>query len=111
MPDQTVRVTFDPRATPKFTFNCETVRMTSAGKVILQRRPRSAKWSFVRANVKRDRLKQFSITVPGTGRSLHIHDKCKDRRTTSYSYNVTVKLGRRTYPSPDPVIVNDPGGA
>jgi len=110
VPDQTVRVRFDPRATPKFTFDCETVRLTAAGKVILQRRPRSATWTFLVAKVKRDKLKQFSSTVPGNGRSLHINDEFKDRKTTSYSYNVTVKLGRRTYTSPDPVIVNDPGG-
>lgn len=110
MPDQTVRVSFDPRATPQFKFDCETVRMTAAGKVVLQRRPRTAKWTFLVARVKRDKLKQFSSTIPGNGRTLHINDEFKDRKTTSYSYNVTVKLGRRIYKSPDPVIVNDPGG-
>ena len=110
MPDQIVRVTFDPKATPHFTFDCETVRMTEAGKVILQRRPRVARWTFVTAKVKLDKLRQFSSTVRGEGRSLHISDLCRDKRTTSYSYNVTVKLGRKTYKSPDPVIVNDPGG-
>jgi hypothetical protein len=110
VPDQTVRVSFDPRATPKFKVDCETVRMTAAGKVILQRRPRSATWTFLVAKVKRDKLRQFSSTVRGIGRSLHINDEFKDKKTTSYSYNVTVKLGRRIYTSPDPVIVNDPGG-
>ena len=110
MPDQTVRVSFDSRATPKFKFDCETVRMTAPGKIILERRPRSATWTFVVAKVKRDKLEQFSSSVQGIGRSLHINDEFKDKKTTVYSYNVTVKLGRRIYTSPDPVIVNDPGG-
>lgn len=109
MPDQTVQVTFDPNATPQFTFTPSSVTMTGSGKVILQQSPSSAKWTFDGAVVKDDTLEEFSSTVQGNGQSVQIADSFKDRTETPYSYDVTVELNGQTYTSPDPEIVNDPG--
>ena len=46
----------------------------------------------------------------GNGSSLHIDDQFKDTTKTPYDYFVTVELNGTSYTSPDPVIVNDPGG-
>jgi hypothetical protein len=107
--DQTVRVTFDPDATPQFTFDPDSVRMTAAGKVILQQHPASARWVFRGATVKDDTLHEFHPAVQGNGNALHIDDEFRDKTRKSYSYNVTVGLDGTTVTSPDPVIVNDPG--
>ena len=110
MPDQTVNVTFSPTADPQFTFEPDPVRMTAAGKIIFQRRPESANWTFKDGVVKDDSQKQFSSSVQGQGRSLHMDDKFYDKVRTPHEYYVTVELDGRTFTSPDPVIVNDPGG-
>jgi hypothetical protein len=110
MPDQTVEVTYDPNAEPRFTFAPDTVTMTDAGKVVLLRRPADAPWVFTDGSVKDDKLRQFSASVHGGGRLLHIRDDCKDKTKTPYDYNVTVTLNGYAATSPDPVIVNDPGG-
>ena len=108
-PDQTVRVTFDPDASPQFTFVPPSVTMTAAGKIILQQHPASAPWAFRDAKVKDDTLNEFHARVLGNGTSIQIDDEFRDRTKTSYSYNVTVSLDGSTVTSPDPVIVNDPG--
>ena len=56
MPDQTVLVTFNPTANPQFTFVPDEVRMTAAGKIILNRSPGSATWKFTAGDVKNDLL-------------------------------------------------------
>lgn len=109
MPDQTVNVTFDPTAEPQFTFDPDSVTMTSAGKIICLRRPPSATWKFTGGDVKEDPLDEFSSSVQGNGSSLHIDDKFYDKTETPYDYYVTVVLNGTSYTSPDPVIVNDPG--
>ena len=111
MPDQTVEVIFSPTADPQFMFEPGKVIMTAAAKVIFQKRPGSAAWKFKDAHVKNDTLKEFSATVQGNGSSLHVDDKFYDKEKTPYGYNVTVELNGTTYRSPDPVIVNDPGGS
>jgi hypothetical protein len=107
--DQTVRVTFDPAASPQFTFDPDSARMTAAGKIILVQHPASPRWKFRGATVKDDVLNEFRPRVQGNGTSIHIDDEFRDRTRTSYSYNVTVALDGSTVTSPDPVIVNDPG--
>ena len=105
----TVGVSFDPTANPQFTFDNESVTMRAAGKIVLIQRPASQQWTFRDAEVKNDTLSQFSSTVVGNGNSLQINDEFRDRTRKAYSYNVTVELDGRTFQSPDPVIVNDPG--
>jgi hypothetical protein len=109
MPDQTVNVSFDPNATPQFTFDSQSVKMTDAGKVILVQNPASAPWTFQNAVVKGDTLDEFSPAVQGNGNSLQISDAFRDQTKKSYSYDVTVELNGTSYTSPDPEIVNDPG--
>jgi hypothetical protein len=111
VPDQTVKVTFDPNADPQFTFDPPPgdVRMTAAGKIILNRSPGSAAWKFTDGDVKKDPLAEFEPTVHGNGSSLHINDQFKDTTRTEYDYYVTVELNGTSYTSPDPKIVNDPG--
>jgi len=111
VPDQTVKVSFDNAdpAKPKFAFVPESVKMTAAGKVILNQHPASPRWRFRGATVKDDTTGEFSVTVRGNGNSLVIDDKCRGKNV--YSYNVTVTTDSdQTYTSPDPVIVNEPGG-
>ena len=112
MPDQTVLVTFDPSASPQFTFNPPPgdVTMTAAGKIIFNRSPGSASWKFTGGDVKDDPLDEFKGSVHGNGSSLHIDDDFKDPAKTPYEYYVTVQLNGTSYTSPDPKIVNDPGG-
>lgn len=109
MPDQTVNVTFDPKAKVQFTFDPDTVEMSGAGKIILKRRPQSATWTFTGGDVKKDPLNEFSSSVQGNGRELHIDDQFRDTVRTEYEYFVTVELDGEPFKSPDPVIVNDPG--
>ena len=110
MPDQSVEVTFDPNADPQFTFVPETVTMTSAGKIVLHRRPQDAPWTFRDAWVEDS--DQFSVRIPNGG-LLQILDRFTDPRRTSHKYTVTVRFQwpgySRDFESPDPVIVNDPG--
>src|SRR5947207_13699386 len=108
MPDQTVQVTFT-KATQQFTFLPDSVRMTSAGKVILNKSG-GATWRFTGATVKSDTLGQFSTSIPGEGNVLQISDAVRDRSRTTYKYNVTVTQDGQTFTSPDPDIVNDPPG-
>lgn len=110
MPDQTVEVSFDPNAEPQFTFVPDTVTMTAAGKVVFLRRPSAAPWAFTDGAVKNDTLSEFSASVHGNGSLLHMRDDFKDRQKTPYEYTVTVEFNSASYTSPDPVIVNDPGG-
>ena len=105
----TVGVSFDPTANPQFTFDNESVVMRAAGKILLIQRPASQRWTFRDAEVKDDTLNQFSSTVVGSGNTLQINDEFRDRTRKAYSYNVTVDLDGRTFQSPDPVIVNEPG--
>ena len=111
MSDQSVEVTFDPNADPQFTFVPDTVTMTSAGKIVLHRRPQDAPWTFAGAWVE-DAGEQFSVRIPNGG-LLHIRDRFTDPRRTFHKYTITVQFEwqsySRTYESPDPVIVNDPG--
>jgi hypothetical protein len=104
-----VQVTFDPQRTPAFTFVDDTVRMNAAGKIMLKQDP-EARWRFRGATIKDDYLNEFRTRVAKNGKSLDIMDDFLDERITTYSYNVTVQLDDITYTSPDPVIVNDPGG-
>jgi hypothetical protein len=107
-----VHVTFDPQATPQFKFDKDKVEMKAAGKIKLQRAPNSnsKKWKFRGATVKDDRLNEFRTRLGGQGQFLDIMDDFLDEHITTYSYNITVELDGQTYTSPDPVIVNDPGG-
>jgi hypothetical protein len=110
VPDQTVMVTFNPNANPQFTFDPPPgdVRMTAAGKIILNRSPGSANWKFTGGDVKEDPLDEFEGSVHGNGSSLHIDDRFKDKDRTEYDYYVMVQLDGTSYTSPDPKIVNDP---
>jgi hypothetical protein len=110
VPDQTVNVTFDPTADPQFTFSPDEVTMTAAGKIIFLKRPPSAMWNFTGGNVENDTRKEFSARVQGNGRALHIDDEFKDEEKTRYKYTISVQLDGTSFTSPDPHIVNDPGG-
>ena len=108
-----VKVTFDPGAAPQFTFKPNSVRVKGGPKtvILIQESPPGSPppaWKFVTAKVKDDTFQQFSSSVPGDGKNLHIDDALKDPDLEAYSYNVTVKLGTMEYTSPDPHIVNDP---
>ncbi|MFL5617869.1 MAG: hypothetical protein ACJ79A_05665 [Gemmatimonadaceae bacterium] len=103
-------MTFDKDKDPQFAFERRTVRMTAAGIVVLTQKPPAPNWKFKSAEVKDDTLHQFSYDVPGTGNILHIKDDFLDKVLEAYSYNITVELDGTPYTSPDPVIVNDPGG-
>ena len=112
MPDQNVDVTFTPNTTPQFSFNCEAVRMTQAGKIILHRQPAGARWKFTSGRVHNDSLDQFTCEPFGNGRLLVINDPLRDppdEGPKTYCYTVTVELDGVPFTSPDPVIVNDPG--
>jgi hypothetical protein len=111
MADPTVDVTFDPNGTPQFTFHCEAVRMTAAGKIILRQKPPNAPWVFAGGRIE-DPLQQFSFVVRANGKQLQINDEFKNRPgdgAKSYCYTVTVEDTTGLHESPDPVIVNDPG--
>jgi len=104
-----VNVTFDPTARPQFTFDPDSVPMSGAGKIILQRRGSSPTWTFTGGEVKKDTLNEFSSSVQGNGKSLHFDDQFRDRQRTEYEYTITVELDGERFESPDPKIVNDPG--
>lgn len=101
MPDQTVKVTFTPPN--RWTFAPDPVRMTAAGKVVLNRDPGNADWTFTNASVK-DGGGQFHPRVNPGGQ----HAEIRDDHTSmgSFEYTVTVQDGNGTYTSPDPTIIN-----
>jgi hypothetical protein len=101
-----VLVTFNPTAPVPFTFVPETVRMRGRGRVVLQRDPPGADWTFIVGIVKDDKAEQFSSAVRAQGGILHIHDEY--RALGSFQYRVMVELDGQYHLSPDPVIVNDP---
>ena len=103
-----VKVTFDPGAAPQFTFKPNSVRVKGGPKTVILIQDSPAAWEFVTGFVKDDTLHQFSSSVHGNGKVLHIDDALKDPDLEAYSYNITVKLGGQEYTSPDPHIVNDP---
>jgi hypothetical protein len=102
-----VNVTFDPAASPQFTFEPEEVPVHGPGIVIFHRRPANASWKFVVGIVKNDSAEQFSSAVRADGKNLHIHDEW--REFGRYDYRILVELGGQYHLSPDPVIVNEPG--
>ncbi len=115
MPDrrgsvENVFVTFDANASPQFKFNRESVEMHEEGTIIFHQRPANQPWKFITGLVKDDRLEEFFSAVRGQGRSLHIYDEFYDVDRTKYEYMIMVEFEGRYYMSPDPVIVNDPGG-
>ena len=108
MPDQTVKVTFtDPNT---FTFDPPSHTMTAAGKVILNRSPGSANWTFVSVNELSD--PPFTWSVKGNGSSMHIDDAFTSNGEFHYTVTVHDATGnhtsgndpRDTFP---PMIVNE----
>jgi hypothetical protein len=105
MPDQTVTVTFDPAATPQFTFTPDPVRMTAAGKIILNRAGGS-NWTFTGMNITNNGGQFGSPDINPAGTNIQVHDACSLKN--NYCYTVTVSLNGNSTTSPDPTIVNDP---
>lgn len=106
MPDQTVTVSFDPNASPQFTFSPNSVTMTAAGKVVLNRAGGQT-WTFTSASVCNPPSGQFGTpNVNPAGTNVDISDLCTLKG--SWGYKVTVLLNGTSYTSPDPEIVNDP---
>ena len=105
MPDQTVTVTFDPNATPQFTFDNDPVRMTAAGKIILNRAGGS-NWIFTGMTINSNNGQFGSPNVNPAGTNIRVDDACSLKGT--YCYTVSVSLNGAPYTSPDPEIVNDP---
>lgn len=101
MPDQTVKVTFNPPNS--WTFDPDPVRMSAAGKVVLHRDPGNADWTFQGASVK-DGGGQFQSRVNPGGQHADIQDD--HTSMGSFEYTVTVQDGSGTYTSPDPTIIN-----
>lgn len=94
MPDQTVQVSFTAPNT--WTFDPPEVTMTAAGKVILQRKPGNAGWTFVGATVVGNG--QFTPRVNGSGSQVTIQDDHTSNGT--FVYGVTVDAGGTQYSSP-----------
>ncbi len=105
MPDQTVTVTFDPSATPQFTFTPDPVTMTAAGKIILNRAGGSS-WTFTGMSITSNDGQLGTPNVNPAGTSIQVNDACSLRNR--YCYTVTVSLNGNSTTSPDPTIVNDP---
>ena len=104
MPDQTVTVTFNPTATPQFTFAPDPVTMTASGRIIINRAGGS-NWTFTAANITNGGT-QFSAAANNAGTSINVDDAYT--WMGSFCYTVTVNLGGTSYTSPDPTIVNEP---
>ena len=107
MPDPNnpnVTVSFVPGRSPQFTFDKDSVKLTAAGNVVLNRNPGES-WTFTGATVKNPPNGQFGSPVV-TPASVEISDACSVKG--SWGYSVTVSLNGTSYTSPDPEIVNDP---
>ena len=107
---ENVFVTFKADPNPQFSFTPERVEMHEQGTIIFHQRPANQRWKFVAGVVKNDRLEEFSSAVRGQGQVLHIYDEFYDVDKTEYQYAILVELNGDYFLSPDPVIVNDPGG-
>jgi hypothetical protein len=105
MPDQTVTVTFDPNATPQFSFDNPSVTLTAAGKIILNRAGGST-WTFTGMTITNGAGQFGTPDVNPAGTSIQVSDACSLKG--SYCYTVTVSNNGTSYTSPDPTIVNDP---
>jgi|SRR6185437_15396041 len=83
MPDITVQVTFsDPNT---FSFDPPVASLNAAGKIIFQRKPAGAAWTFVSIN---NLPGQFTWRLKGNGSELEVDDAFTS--TGEFGYNVTV---------------------
>ena len=111
--DQTVRVTFDPSRADSWAFDPESVRMTSAGKIVLTQFPANQRWSFSGGFSVTGKDKtpnpppdEFQRDAGGSSASqLTISDAFSTRGTYCYTVTVTLPDGRLVT-SPDPQIIN-----
>jgi hypothetical protein len=104
MPDQTVSVTFNPTATPQFTFSPDPVRLSASGKIVINRSGGSS-WTFTGISITNAGT-QFTTTVNSAGTHIDVNDACTS--LGSFCYTVTVLNNGTSYTSPDPTIVNEP---
>jgi hypothetical protein len=106
-----IKVKYDPD-TQKFKFHPFAFTVWEKGNVELTRLPPNAEWKFVRATFKNDPSGQFIPRVAADGKSIDIEDRFLFEDPDIYYYTVTIQFdGKPEITSPDPVIVNDPGGS
>lgn len=107
MPDQTVQVTYNPSATPAWSFSTDPVTLTASGKIILTRAPHS-NWAFTGAAVSSGGSQFGTPNVNPAGTEITISDLCTLKGSWCYTVSVLPSGATESVTSPDPEIVNDP---
>ena len=104
MPDQTVQVTYDPTAIPKWTIAPKSVSMTAAGKIIFQRKPGNATWTFVSVN-------GLPPDWPQSGNPTGSQYTVDDPHTSvaNYQYTITIRLADGTTVTSPTVFIEADG--
>ena len=111
MPDQNVTVGFTPPDNSSWSFVDMKVVLTSAGKIIFHRDPKSPNWTFVSVN----RLPADWTGEPQGNGSLYVVNDNLIPRQGSFPYTVTILSNGQDFTSPlqwtaldgPPIIMND----
>ncbi|HWG35787.1 MAG TPA: hypothetical protein VN650_16600 [Gemmatimonadaceae bacterium] len=83
MPDITVQVTFSDPST--FSFDPPIASLNAAGKILFQRKPASAAWTFVSIN---NLPSQFTWRIKGNGSEIEVDDAFTS--SGEFGYTITV---------------------
>jgi hypothetical protein len=111
IPDQTVKVSFNPPDENSWVFTPSVVTMTAAGRIILLRDPHSPNWTFVSVNLL---PASWETACNPSGSQLTVNDP--DEPKGEFVYTVTVLYQGVEYTSPEaniggevdpPIIMNE----
>ena len=102
-----VQVTFNPNATPAWSFSPDPVRVTASGNIVFTQAPGS-NWAFTGASVESGGSQFGAPAVNGNGSQMTMHDACTARQSFCYTVSVLPNGATQSVTSPDPEIVNDP---
>ena len=110
MPDQTVRVSFNPPDESSWVFTPDEVTMTAAGKIIFLRDPQSPNWTFVSVNLLPE---SWARKGSQNGAQMSVDDP--DQPKGEFIYSVTVSYEGVEYTSNEqragdvdpPIIMNE----
>lgn len=101
-----VQVTYNPSATPAWSFSPDPVRMTASGDIVFTQAPNST-WAFTGASVTSGGSNFGTPTVNGNGSQMTMSDAHTSDGTFCYTVSVLPSGATQSVTSPDPEIVNE----
>jgi hypothetical protein len=110
MPGANVQVTYNPNATPAWTFNPDSATVNASGNIVFTSAPNSS-WKFTGFSATGGGSIFGPPSINSNGNQMTVSDSCPAANgKQSFKYQVSVQpTGSQTSVwSPDPEIVNDP---